>query len=133
MYFSCRIAHFSRLSVVPVNLVDIVIHDASACDTIWSVKERVFALNRHMYMRRQRLYFCDSIEPLADEDTLGRVGVAQDGSARLVLLLRDLSALEEAALGEKVQMHCFANFFFNLTVITLWSAFMTIPLSAPFI
>jgi hypothetical protein len=62
----------------------------------------VFDLNRQVHKKRQRLYYCDSIEPLADDDTLGGLGVAQDGSAKLVLLLRELSADEAAALGQQV-------------------------------
>ncbi len=80
----------------------IVIDDASAADTILNVKERIFSLNRKMHVRRQRLVYSagpHGMEPLADDETLGGAGVAQDGSAELDVLLADLPATEVAELG----------------------------------
>jgi len=68
----------------------IVIDDASATDTIMSVKARVFAANRELPVRRQRLVYRPGprgMEALADDETLGGAGVAQDGSAELDLLM----------------------------------------------
>ena len=42
------------------------------------------------------------MEPLADDETLGGAGVAQNGSAELDVLLADLTAAEAAELGSKV-------------------------------
>ena len=83
----------------------IAIDDASATDTILSVKERVFALNAKMPVRRQRLVYRPGphgMEALADDETLGGAGVARDGSAELDLLLASLTADEVRALGPKV-------------------------------
>ena len=83
----------------------IAIHDAAATDTIISVKQRVFAANRKMHIRRQRLVYTagpSGMDALADDETLGGAGVAQDGSAKLDLLLTDLSEAEASRLGEKV-------------------------------
>ena len=68
----------------------ITIDDASASDTILSVKQRVFANNNKLPVRRQRLVYLPGprgMEPLEDDDTLGGADVAQDGSAKLDLLL----------------------------------------------
>ena len=84
---------------------DIAIDDASAADTVLSVKERVFAANRQLPVRRQRLVYRPGphgINPLADDETLGGAGVAQDGSAELDVLLTEVSAEEAAELAEKV-------------------------------
>ena len=84
----------------------IAIDDASAADTILSTKERVFACNRKLCVHRQRLMYRPGprgIEPLADDDTLGGAGVAQDGSAELDVLLADLTAAEAEVLGRLVQ------------------------------
>ena len=84
----------------------IAIDDASASDTVLSVKERVFAVNRKMSVRRQRLVYSAGprgIDPLADDETLGGAGVAQDGSAELDVLLADLTDAETAELNDKVQ------------------------------
>jgi hypothetical protein len=83
----------------------IVIGDASAADTIISVKERVFAANSKMPVRRQRLVYRPGprgMEPLADDETLGSAGVTQDGSAELDVLLADLMPDEVTVLCEKV-------------------------------
>ncbi len=82
----------------------IVIDDASASDTILSVKRRVFAANRELPVRRQRLVYRPGprgIKPMADDETLGGAGVAQDGSAELDVLLAPLTEEELAALGKK--------------------------------
>ncbi len=83
----------------------IAIDDAAATDTILSVKERMFAVNRELPVRRQRLMYRPGprgIEPLADDETLGGAGVAQDGSAKLDLLLAELTAAEVEALAQQV-------------------------------
>ena len=85
----------------------IAIDDASASDTVLSVKERVFAVNRKMSVRRQRLVYSAGprgIDPLADDETLGGAGVAQDGSAKLDVLLVDLTEAETADLNKQVRM-----------------------------
>ena len=85
----------------------ITIPDATALDTILSIKERVFAANRTLFVRRQRLVYTAGprgMDALADDDTLGGAGVAQDGSAELDVLLADLTAAEVAELGSLVCM-----------------------------
>ncbi len=83
----------------------IAIEDASATDTILSVKERLFAANRKLPVRRQRLIYRPGprgMEPLADDDTLGGAGVAHDGTAELDVLLVELPAADAAKLGPEV-------------------------------
>ena len=83
----------------------IAIDDASAADTIRSVKQRVLAANQKLPMHRQRLVYRPGprgLEALADDETLGGAGVAQDGSAELDVLLADLMPDEVAVLCEKV-------------------------------
>ncbi len=80
----------SCISVVAMTGAAILIDDASAADTILSVKERVFAANRELPVRRQRLVYRPGprgMEALADDETLGGAGVAQDGSAELDVLM----------------------------------------------
>jgi hypothetical protein len=83
------------------------IDDASATDTVQSVKERVFAANPELPVRRQRLMYRPGprgIKPLADEETLGGAGVVQDGSAELdVLLANYFSDAEIEELDRKVR------------------------------
>ncbi len=84
----------------------IVIGDASAADTIMSVKERVFSANCKMPVRRQRLMYRPGpfgMEPLADDETLGGAGVARDGAAELDVLLADFGPNEVAVLCQKVR------------------------------
>ena len=84
-----------------MNGAAIVIDDASAVDTILSVKERVFAVNRELPVRRQQLMYRPGprgIEPLADDETLGGAGVAQDGTAELDVLLSVLTEAEAASV-----------------------------------
>jgi hypothetical protein len=83
----------------------IAIDDASATNTILCVKERVFAANSKLPVQRQRLVYRPGprgIEPLADDETLGGAGVAQDGTAQLDVLLADLTAEETEQLGRQV-------------------------------
>ena len=87
----------------------VAIDDASAADTIVSIKQRVFAASAtpKLPVCRQRLMYRPGphgINPLADDETLGGAGVAQDGSAELDVLLAELTEAEEAALGEKVRI-----------------------------
>ena len=91
-----------RISVVAMTGAAISIDDASAADTILSVKERVFAANDKMPVRRQRLVFCPGprgMDALADDETLGGAGVAQDGSAELDVLIEPLTEAEMETLG----------------------------------
>ncbi len=87
----------SRISIVPMIGAAIVFDNATAADTIISVKERVFALNSKLHVRRQRLMYClgpHGMEALADDQTLGFAGVAQDGTAKLDMLLEPLTSAE---------------------------------------
>ncbi len=94
-----------RISVVAMTGATIAIDDAAATDSILSVKERVFAQNRKFYVHRQRLMYRPGprgMQPLADDETLGGAGVAQDGAAELDVLLAELTAAEVAELGHVV-------------------------------
>ena len=85
--------------------VAIAINDAAAADTILSVKERVFAANRALPVRRQRLVYrpgARGMEALADDETLGGAGVARDGSAELDVLVEPLTDKEIISLGNEV-------------------------------
>ena len=84
----------------------IAIDDAAAADTILSVKQRVFALNPKLFVRRQRLVYSAGprgMDALADDETLGGAGVARDGTAELDVLVADLTATQLEALGDKVR------------------------------
>ena len=84
----------------------IVIEESSASDTILTVKQRVFALNRKLYVRRQRLVYTAGpfgMDALADDVTLDGAGVAQDGTAKLDVLLADLTEADMTELGHKVR------------------------------
>jgi hypothetical protein len=88
-----------------MNGAAIAIDDASATDTICSVKERVFASNHKLPVRRQQLVYRPGphgMEALADDETLGGAGVAQDGTAELDVFLAELTDEEMNALGPKV-------------------------------
>ncbi len=106
--FSMPNIDVSRLSVVAMTGATIAIDDASAGDSIRSVKQRVFAANRKLHVRRQRLVYRPGrrgMEALEDDETLGGAGVARDGSAELDLLLAEedpLPPLTLAELGPKV-------------------------------
>jgi ankyrin repeat protein len=93
-----------RISVVTMAGAALAIRDASAADTILSVKEHVHALNSKLVVRRQRLVYSagpHGMDALADDETLGGAGVAQDGSAQLDVLLADLSPIQAAELGRR--------------------------------
>ena len=90
----------------------IAIHDATAADTILSVKQRIFAANRHLLVNRQRLVYRPGphgMEPLADDETLGGAGVARDSTAELDVLIEPLTRKELKALGEKVRALLMVN------------------------
>ncbi len=79
----------SAISVVAMTGAAIVIDNAAATDTIRSVKERVYAANRELPVRRQRLVYRPGprgLEALADDETLGGAGVARNGTAELDVL-----------------------------------------------
>ncbi len=83
----------------------IVIGDASDDDTILSVKERVFAANHKLPVRRQRLVYRPGprgMEALADDETLGGAGVARDGSAVIDVLLAEMTKEDISELDSKV-------------------------------
>jgi hypothetical protein len=85
----------------------IAIDDASAADTVLSVKQRVFAANPKLPVHRQRLVYRPGLrgmDALADDETLGGAGVARDGTAELDVLLADLTEADAAELGEKVEL-----------------------------
>jgi hypothetical protein len=68
----------------------IVIDNATATDTIRSVKQRVFAASCELPECLQRLVYRAGrrgIDALADSETLGGAGVAEDGTAELDVLL----------------------------------------------
>ena len=86
--------------------VVITIDNAAATDTIRSVKQRVFAANREMLVRRQRLMYRPGprgILPLANDETLGGAGVARDGTAELDVLVDPLTEEEMKILNEMVR------------------------------
>ncbi len=100
------------------------IDDASAADTILSVKERVFAVNPKLPVRRQRLVYRPGprgLEALADDETLGGAGVAQDGTAELDVLLEPLSEEETNELGRQVycMFCCYPCICFENNVIII--------------
>ena len=83
----------------------ISIDNASAVDTVLSVKQRVRAANRKLPVRRQRLVYRpgpSGMDALADDETLGSAGVARDGTAELDMLLEELTEADVAALDTKV-------------------------------
>ena len=88
----------SRISVVAMTGAVIEIDGASDADTIRSVKYRVFASNRELRVRQQRLMYRPGprgMEPLADNETLGSAGVAQDGTAELDVLLAEEEPMDK--------------------------------------
>jgi hypothetical protein len=83
----------------------ITIDDAACADSILSVKQRVFAANRKFFVRRQRLMYQPGphgMNPLADDETLEGAGVAQDGTAKLDVLIADPTPEESALLNQQV-------------------------------
>jgi hypothetical protein len=98
---------YSCISVVAMTGAAIAIDDASATDTILSVKERVFAANRELPVGRQRLVYRPGprgVVPLWDFDTLSGAGVARDGSAKLDVHLAELTAKELKSLNIQVRI-----------------------------
>ncbi len=84
--------NLSRIRIIGANGLNIVIDDAVATDMILEIKQRVFAANRKLFVRRQRLMYRAGprgMDKLDDYDTLDDAGVAQDGSAELYLKLWD--------------------------------------------
>ncbi len=97
--------HPSRITVVTMAGAAIAIEGVSTADTILSVKQRVFALNPKLFVRRQRLVYSAGprgMDALADDETLGGAGVARDGTAELDVLVADLTVAEAAELGHLV-------------------------------
>jgi hypothetical protein len=110
-------SNLSRISVITMTGAAIAIDDASSEDTIISVKQRVFAANRKLYVRRQRLVYTAGprgMDALADDETLGGAGVARDGSAELDVLLADLTPAEVAKLDGQV---CFISDMFMCDIL----------------
>jgi hypothetical protein len=96
---------FSRILVIAMTGAAISIDDATAIDTVLSVKERLFSANYQLHVHRQRLMYRPGphgMEPLADDETLGGAGVVQDGSAELDVLLAETTAEDLKALGLQV-------------------------------
>ena len=95
----------SSIFVVPMTGAAIAIDNASAADTILTVKKCVRAANRMLPVRRQRLVYIDGpygLDALADDETLGGAGVAQDGTAKLDVLLDELTEAQFAELSQMV-------------------------------
>jgi hypothetical protein len=95
----------SRIAAVTMAGAVIAIDDATEADSILSVKQRVFAANRTLFVRRQRLVYDSGpfgMDALPDDETLGGAGVAHDGSAMLDVLLADLTEADAAELGALV-------------------------------
>jgi hypothetical protein len=98
--------HNSRIRVVTMAGAAIAIDDAAAADTILSVKQRVFAADPKLFVRRQRLVYSAGprgMDALADDETLGGAGVARDGTAELDVLVADLTAEEVKELSNAVR------------------------------
>ena len=77
----------------------------TAGDTIMMAKERIFDSDPSLYVLRQRLVYRPGphgMEALADDETLGNAGVAQDGSAVFDVELVDLKEMEAFDLGSTV-------------------------------
>jgi hypothetical protein len=105
--FIIQCSHNSRITVVTMTGAAIAIEGMSTADTILSVKQRVFAANPKLFVRRQRLVYSAGprgMDALADDETLGGAGVARDGTAELDVLVADLTKAEAAKLGKEV--HC---------------------------
>jgi hypothetical protein len=105
----------------------IAIDNASAADTILSVKQRVFAANRELPVHRQRLVYRPGprgMEALADDETLDGAGVARDGTAELDVLAEPLLEAEMDAFGQEV------FWFFGLAFVSS-CLFFHAPQNAP--
>ena len=71
--------NLSRICIIGANGVTIFIDDAVSTDKILRIKQRVFAANRKLFVRRQRLVYRAGprgMEKLDDDDALGGAGVA---------------------------------------------------------
>lgn len=87
--------------------VSIDIDNASATDTILSVKQRVYELDHKLHIRRQRLVYPPGrfgMDSISDDETLGGADFARDGSAKLDVLLVDLTAEDSYTLGRSVRL-----------------------------
>ncbi len=113
----------SCISVVAMTGAVIGIENATAADTILSVKQRVYAANNELPVRRQRLVYRPGphgMDALADDETLGGAGVVRDGTAELDVLIEPLTEEELKARGQKVLLHLsiffsiFSLFFYEL-------------------
>jgi hypothetical protein len=105
VHLSLNPARDSAISVVAMTGAAIAINNAAATDTIMSVKERVYAANRELPVRRQRLVYRPGpcgLEALADDETLGGAGVARDGTAELDVFVEPLTDEEIILLGKEV-------------------------------
>ena len=90
----------------------IVIGNASATDSILGVKQFVCAVNPKLSVHRQRLMYRPGprgMEPLADNDTLGGAGVAQDGTAELDVLLAELTSVDMYRLQDNVRLYYYCH------------------------
>jgi hypothetical protein len=106
----------------------IAIDDATAADSILSVKRRVFAANRQLPVRRQRLVYRPGphgINPLADEETLGGAGMARDDTTSLDVLLTELTEEDLTGLGRKVCRTLCSPYCCVYQVLLIISAFFT--------
>jgi hypothetical protein len=85
----CSFSSLSTITVIHGNSgTAITIANATANDTIRSIKRRVSAANSKFPISRQLLHAsAHDAEPLADDETLGGAGVAQDGTGVLDLVL----------------------------------------------
>ncbi len=117
-YLTC-----SRITALVKNGAAVTIDDASAADTLLSVKERVFAANRMLPVHRQELVYSDGprgIEALADDETLGGAGVAQDGTAEFDVQLTSARKEKANKLGPKV-WRCWQSGVRDLLVVELFA------------
>jgi hypothetical protein len=99
----------SRIAIVESNGRISYLYDMAATDKILYVKECLFRSVRSEPPEfRQQLVFRAGprgTEPLADNEALGDAGVAQDGTAELDVILRPMTAAEQAELDQEVYHH----------------------------
>ncbi len=91
----------SRIRIFLESGATILIDDATANDTIWSVKERVFAANPDLFADEQRIvYRPDPHEmgSLHDDHTLDQLCSAHNDSAQFTVSLADLTENEKVWL-----------------------------------
>ena len=101
----CLIFNRSHIAIVNPNGYTRYFYDMDTTDTILTVKEYMHAGNDKLLVRRQRLVYSagpHGMNALADDETLGGAGVAQDGSAELDLTLVPLTAAEAAEFDQEV-------------------------------